>query len=275
MPYGSLELLLYDKGVYDQARAGATDQDFMDWQNNGRKYAANRGALTNNLEYGESLNPMYGNIMDVIAGRKTLKGNPPTINDMDYRRPGKKEENGYSGNNNYSTNMNYPSIAESMLTATGAPSTQRVKPGVKPLPQPVIGKPGKAVLPPAVAVPVTPAAPIAPNVGGGGGGGTGGGATGEAEGKSDAEKEATATGAEATSEGFFKKNWMSLLGVAIGGLGGFLYAKGAGKNLVGFTVGGAVVGGGVGFGVQYMMNKKDAAPAPAPAEGEKKFCCGG
>lgn len=313
MPGGNLEMLLYDKGVYDQYRAGGTDQDFMDWQNNGRKYAANRGALTNNLEYGESLNPMYGKIMDVISGRSVLKGNPPTINNMDYRpasqrngesnygeesglamcpegyepttggtRPGCKRK---TTSSQYTSNMNYPSIAESMLVATGAPL--RVAPGVTPLPQPKPGVlPKSPVVAPrprpiggttVVAVPVgVGAVPVAgelikPNVGGGGGGG---GGSSEPEKKEDAARE----GGAAPTEGFFKKNWMSLLGVIVGGVGAGMYANGAGKSVAMFAVGGAVVGGGVGYGIQAYFNKKNQTPAPAPAGGaapkSESGCCG-
>jgi hypothetical protein len=292
MPFSDLGLLLYDKGVYDQYRAGSTDQDFMDWQNNGRKYAANRGVLTNNLEYGEALNPQYGKIMDVIAGRQVLKGNPPTINAMDYERRynGSGEESGLmqcpdgyeadlsgsrprckrktSTTSQYTSNMNYPSIAESMLTATGAPSARVLPTNPVVLPQPVVGKPALPRPTPSVPVATAPITPNVPTGGGGGGGGTGGGG----EPKPAETEKADATPAP---EGFFKKNWMSLLGVVVGGIGGYMYAANTGKSVPMFAIGGAAVGGGAGFGIQYMMDKKKTTPAPATsAKTGESGCCG-
>jgi hypothetical protein len=269
------QLLLYDKNYYDLAKTDGFDKDITDYADNGRVYAANRGVMTNNLEYGESLNPVYGTIMDLISGKAVLPkgalGNVPT-----NPRPQKQESNYIS---NMNTNSKYATIGESMLTIGDTPSTKRgmaPAPVVPPRPVRPPVRPGGRPFHPTKRNPIIIPVVVAPH-GAGAMGGGGGGGGGEPEKKDEAGAEGTEKTADASGDTSAKPNYLAMgIGALVGGIAGYMYAAKNGKSAIGFGLGGAVVGAGAGWAVgKYMLKPKATEPAAAPATEEKKFCgCG-
>jgi hypothetical protein len=250
------QLLLYDKNYYDLAKTEGFDKDRMDYENNGKKVAANRGVMTNTLDYGESLNPVYGSIMDLISGKARLpKG---AIGNVSYK------ESSYSNSNSKKSNMMNGNnlITESMLVASLG-GRNEIMPVIEPTPPPPrpIKKP-QAVVAPAPG-PTPPLSPEGPKPGGGGGALPGGGDV-----KEDEKKEEAPVAAPS------KPNYLAIgIGALVGAIGGYMYAAKTGKSAIAFGIGGAAIGAGAGWAVgKYALEPKATTTA---ATEEKKFCgCG-
>ena len=127
------------------------------------------------------------------------------------------------------------------------PATQISRPSPTPIPNPI---------PTPVATPVVV---VAPPMGGGGGAiGGGGGGGGEAPAETSAEK-----GAEMGVEKV--KYTIPLIIAVLGAVGGYFYAKKAGKKVAVFAFGGAVLGFAAGYFYTKYKMKKDAESASKAA----------
>lgn len=115
---------------------------------------------------------------------------------------------------------------------------------------------------PVVNIPtVAPASIIPVGAGGGAMGGGGGSQSGSEEAASE-ETESPSQRVASIEEDkpFYKQYWF--LGLLVGGIGGYFFAKNKGKNLIGSTLIGAGIVGVVGFGADKFIGKK---PVEAPA----------
>lgn len=113
---------------------------------------------------------------------------------------------------------------------------------------------------PVVNIPTIAPASIIP-VGAGGGGAMGGGGSQEgAEEQSQEESPSQRVASIEEGKPFYKQYWF--LGLLVGGIGGYFFAKNKGKNLIGSTLIGAGIVGVVGFGADKFIGKK---PVEAPA----------
>ena len=111
-----------------------------------------------------------------------------------------------------------------------------------------------AIVAPTVATATTATRPVPTGAGSmsGGGFGGGGGATEGASEKQEGEEGTEGAEVEKTERLSDKSNKNSMLGLIIGAVGGYFYAKQNNKNLIAFTL----IGSALGMGIGVLIDKK-------------------